>query len=262
MSIRVVVHGASGKMGQMVIGAVCREADITLVGGVDVKIESVLRLPEGQGEIPGSSDLHKIIKETKPQVIVDFSTAKAVLPMVRTAASYGINVVSGTTGITASDLQLIEELSNNNHLGIIVTSNFAIGAVVMMHLAKMAAKYFEYAEIIEEHHDQKLDAPSGTALTTARMMTEARGKNFREPEQKEACQLSRGQKIEGIAIHSVRLPGIVARQEVIFGAMGQTLSIKHDAISRECYMPGVMLAIRQVLHFRGLIVGLDKLLGM
>jgi 4-hydroxy-tetrahydrodipicolinate reductase len=233
-----------------------------LVGGVDVNIGSVLNLPEGKGEIPCSSDLDKIIKETQPQVIVDFSTARAVWPMIQTAASHGINVVSGTTGLTDYDLLQIEELAKTNHLGVMVASNFAIGAVVMMHLAKMAAKYFDYAEIIEEHHNQKLDAPSGTALTTAKMMTEARGKDFKHTEQKEAEQPSRGQKTEGIAIHSIRLPGIVARQEVLFGAPGQTLSIKHDAISRECYMPGVMLAIRQVPQFRGLIVGLDKLLGL
>jgi 4-hydroxy-tetrahydrodipicolinate reductase len=262
MSIRVVIHGASGKMGQMVISAICREPDITLVGGVDVNIENVLNLPEGKGQIPCSSDLDKIIKETKPHTIVDFSTAKAVLPMVRTSASFGINIISGTTGIIASDLQQINELANINHLSIVVASNFAIGAVVMMHLAKMAAKYFEYAEIIEEHHNQKLDAPSGTAITTARMMVEAHGQAFREPEQKEAGQPSRGQKLDGISIHSVRLPGIVARQEVLFGALRQTLSIKHDAISRECYMPGVMLAIRQVSKVRGLIIGLDKLLGL
>jgi 4-hydroxy-tetrahydrodipicolinate reductase len=262
MSIRVIVHGASGKMGQMVIGAICREPDITVVGGVDVKIEKVLNLPEGNGNIPCSSDLDNILRKTKPQVIVDFSTAKAVLPMVQIAASYGINVVSGTTGLTASNWQQIEELAKNNHFGVIVASNFAIGAVVMMHLAKVAAKYFDYAEIIEEHHNQKLDAPSGTALTTARMMAEARGKAFIEPEQKEASQLSRGLKTEGVTIHSVRLPGIVARQEVLFGAPGQTLSIVHDAISRECYMPGVMLAIRQVSQLQGLIVGLDKLLGL
>jgi len=262
MSIRVAVHGASGKMGQMVAAAICCEPDMTLVGGADVNATGLMNLPEGRGQVPCGADLAKILSETRPQVLVDFSTARAVLPMMHTAASHGVFVVSGTTGLTAADLKQIEDIAAGNHIGIMVASNFAIGAVVMMHLAKIAAKYFDYAEIIEEHHNTKLDAPSGTALTTARMMAEARGKAFNEPAQKETGQPSRGQKVEGIAIHSVRLPGIVARQEILLGALGQTLSIKHDAISRECYMPGVMLAIRQVLQTKGLVVGLDNLLDL
>ncbi len=261
MSIKVVVHGASGKMSQMVIAAILKEPELELVGGVDVKIPGdSLALPEGQGSIPLSTDLDAMLRQLKPEVVVDFSTARAVIPMAAVATAHHVNIVSGTTGLTAADHNKIDELVRAADIGAVVSTNFALGAVVMMHLARIAARYFDYAEIIEEHHEQKLDAPSGTALATARMMAQSRGKRFLEPEHKE--QLTpRGQNEEGVAIHSVRLPGIVARQEVLFGAQGQTLSIKHDAISRECYMPGVMIAIKKVREFKGLVSGLDKLLG-
>jgi 4-hydroxy-tetrahydrodipicolinate reductase len=260
MSIRIAVNGASGKMGQMVIAAVLREPDLDLVGGADVKVPGeFMEIPGGR--VPCSTDLDAILRETRPDVLVDFSTAKAVIPMAVAAAAHRVHIVSGTTGLSADDLIKIDELAQAAGIGAMVASNFAIGAVVMMYLARFAAKYFDYAEIIEEHHNTKLDAPSGTALTTAKMMVQARGKGFLEPQHKEQLA-SRGQSLEGIAIHSIRLPGIVARQEVILGALGQTLSIKHDAISRECYMPGVMIAVKKVKEFKGLVFGLDKLLGI
>ena len=260
MSIKVAVNGACGKMGQMVIAAIQREMDMELVGGADIKVPGdFLDIPGAN--IPCSTDLDNLLRETKPDVLVDFSTAKAVIPTAVVAAAHKVHFVSGTTGLSADDLKKIDELARAAGTGAMVASNFAIGAVVMMYLSKLAAQYFDYAEIIEEHHEQKLDAPSGTALTTAKMMVQAHGKRFSEPERKEQLS-SRGVNHEGIAIHSVRLPGIVARQEVIFGALGQTLSIKHDAISRECYMPGVMMAVRKVSGFKGLVFGLDRLLGL
>jgi 4-hydroxy-tetrahydrodipicolinate reductase len=261
-AIKVVVHGAVGKMGQTVIDAVCRESDLRLVGAVDIhaSAESLL-LADRVTRIPFSPNLDDILMQTRPDVLVDFSTAKAVLPMVRVAAPKRVHIVSGTTGISSDDINEIGRLANENNIGAVLASNFAIGAVVMMHLAEQAARYFDYAEIIEEHHNQKLDAPSGTALMTAKMMLDSHGSAFTEPEAKESNQESRGKKVGGISIHSVRLPGIVARQEVILGAAGQTLSIKHDAISRECYMPGVVMAIRKVSQYHGLVLGLDKLLS-
>ncbi len=142
-----------------------------------------------------------------------------------------------------------------------VAPNFALGAVIMMHLAKIAGKYFDYAEIIELHHHLKADAPSGTALSTAGAMAKARGKPFQLPQQKKSLA-SRGEQVEGVTLHSVRLPGLMAHQEVILGAPGQTLSIRHDTINRECYMPGVILAIKQVVQRKGLTYGLDVLLGL
>jgi 4-hydroxy-tetrahydrodipicolinate reductase len=144
-----------------------------------------------------------------------------------------------------------------------MASNFAIGAIVMMHLAKVAARYFDYAEIIEFHHNMKMDAPSGTALSTAKSMAQARGKPFnRPPVEKGEALKSRGEQTEGISIHSVRLPGLLAHQEVIMGAAGQTLTIRHDTIDRDCFMPGVILAIKAVVKRPGLTVGLAPILGL
>ncbi|MGA3093930.1 MAG: 4-hydroxy-tetrahydrodipicolinate reductase [Dehalococcoidales bacterium] len=260
--IRVMVHGASGKMGQTVIAALSQEPDMELVGAADIKAAcDSFVLPDGRS-IPLSTDAESMLDSCKPDVVVDFSTAKAILPLVRATFKRGVRLVSGTTGISQAELSEIDTLAKQHKVGAIIASNFAIGAIVMMHLARVAAKYFDYAEIIEEHHQFKLDAPSGTALATARAMAKERGQPFVTPEPKEGVPESRGQKLEGIAIHSVRLPGIVARQEVLLGGMGQTLSIKHDAISRDCYMPGVMLAVREVSKHTGLIFGLDTLLGL
>jgi len=189
------------------------------------------------------------------------SVAQATMPAVRVATQKGVNLVIGTTGLTNDDIREIEQLSLDHQVGAVVAPNFAIGAVLMMHLAQLAAKYLDYAEIIELHHHLKADAPSGTALSTARKMAEARGKPFDVPEQRRASQ-SRGEQVEGVSIHSVRLPGLLAHQEVILGGPGQTLSIRHDTISRECFMPGVIIAIKKVIGHKGLIYGLDVLLGL
>jgi len=260
--IRVMVNGASGKMGQTVIAALSQEPDMEIVGGVDISAPADSITLSGGRSVPLSKDLDGLLDAVKPDVVVDFSTAKAMPTLSRAVLNRGIRLVSGTTGLSQTDLAEIDTIAKQHKTGAIVAPNFAIGAIVMMHLARVAAKYFDYADIIEEHHQFKLDAPSGTALSTARAMASSRGKPFVTPEQKEGVQESRGQKLDGIAIHSVRLPGIVARQEVLLGGMGQTLSIKHDAISRDCYMPGVMLAVREVSKHSGLVFGLDTLLGL
>ena len=261
--IKVVVHGALGKMGREVVSAVCQDPETKLVGAVDINLkDEFLPLPDGSGKVPLSSDLDNIIKAQKPDVLVDFSLAKAALPAARTAAKNKVHLVSGTTGLAQADLDEIDRLAKANGVGAVIASNFALGAVVMMHLAKVAAKYFDYAEIIELHHHLKADAPSGTALTTARSMAKARGKPFLIPSEKDTTMKSRGEQVEGIALHSIRLPGLLAHQEVLFGIAGQTLSIRHDTISRECYMPGVLLAIKQVHNYKGLVSGLAALLHL
>ncbi len=259
--IRVIVHGAAGKVGQEVVRAVCGEDDMQLVGAVDLKAAgNSLSLPDGSGSVPFSIDFSDILTRCQPDVMVDFSIAKASMPAVRVATEKGVNLVIGTTGFSPDDIKEIERLASENKIGVVMAPNFALGAVLMMHLARIAAKYLDYAEIIELHHNRKADAPSGTAQLTARMMAAARGKPFLQPEGKDAA--SRGEQVEGVNIHSVRLPGLMAHQEVILGAAGQTLSIRHDTINRECYMPGVMLAIRQVVKRKEFILGLDKLLGL
>ena len=261
-NISVAVHGALGKMGRETISAVYKDAELNLVGAVDVKAATdSITLDNGQ-KIPLYRDVRSMLMAVKPDVIVDFSLAAASMEMIRITAGSGISLVSGTTGFSPDDMEEIRHLAKANKIGIIIASNFALGAVIMMHLANIAAKYFDNAEIIELHHDEKADAPSGTALTTARGMIESRqGKPFRYPEtKKETLSGTRGGQYEGIGIHSVRLPGFVASQEIIFGLQGQTLKIRHDTINRECYMPGVLMAVKEVLNKKGSVNNLDDLL--
>lgn len=262
--IRVLVHGALGRVGREVVNATCKDADLELVGAVDAKADgSSLPLPIGSATVPLARSLDSILKQTDPKVIVDFSSVEASLDMARLAAKHKVNLVIGTTGFSPDNLEEIDRLAMANGVGAVVASNFALGAVLMMHLAKIAAKFFDNVEIIELHHDQKLDAPSGTAVSTARAIAEARGKPFVHPEvQKETVAGARGAELEGVALHSVRLPGLMAHQEVIFGCSGQTLILRHDTINRECYMPGVVLAVKKVVDLRGLTIGLDRLLGL
>jgi len=250
-------------MGREIINALCQEPGTQVVGAVELKAtEDYLTLPNGSGKIPFSSNLDYILTSCQPDVLVDFTIAQATMPAVHMAAKQGINLVIGTTGLTADEFSEMERLAMAHKVGIAVASNFAIGAVLMMHLAKVAAKYLDYAEIIELHHHLKADAPSGTALSTARAMAQSKGKPFQYPSEQDKASISRGNKVEGITIHSIRLPGLMAHQEVILGAPGQTLSIRHDTISRECYMPGIMLAIKEVVKRQGLIYGLDALLNL
>jgi 4-hydroxy-tetrahydrodipicolinate reductase len=260
--IKVVVHGAAGRVGQEVVKAVCQEPQMQVVGAVDLKVSGdFLPLPDSSLKVLFSTDFGYILNNCRPDVVVDFTVAKASMPAVRVAAEHGVNMVIGTTGFTADDFTEMERLASSRKIGIVAAPNFALGAVLMIHLAKIAGKFLDHAEILELHHDRKLDAPSGTSLSTARAMAEARGKPFLPPAAGEPTS-SRGQSVEGINIHSIRLPGLMAHQEVIFGAPGQTLSIRHDTINRECYMPGVILAIKAVVKQKGFIYGLDKLLGL
>ena len=260
--IRVVVHGASGRMGQEVVNTLCHEPNMQIVGAADIKAaEDYLPLPNGSGSIPFSSNLDYILNSCQPDVLVDFTTAQATMPAVRLTTEKGVNLVIGTTGLSTDDINEIDRLAEAHQVGVVIAPNFALGAVLMIHLAKVAAKYFDFADIIELHHHLKTDSPSGTSLATARAMAQAKGKPFSSPQQGKTSD-SRGEQVEGITIHSVRLPGLMAHQEVILGGPGQTLSIRHDTISRECYMSGVMLAIREVVKHKGLMYGLDTLLSL
>jgi 4-hydroxy-tetrahydrodipicolinate reductase len=262
--VKVVVHGALGRMGREVLNALCNDPQLKPVGAVECEASNeYLPLPDGSGDIPLSTNLEALLDQCRPEVLVDFSIAEATMPAVRTAVKYKVNLVIGTTGLIAEDLKEIDQLTAGNKLGAVVAPNFALGAVVMVHLAKKAAKFFDYAEIIEMHHEQKADAPSGTALSTAKAMLEMRSEPFLQATtRKETLKSSRGGQMEGITLHSIRLPGLMAHQEVIYGAPGQTLTIRHDTINRECYMAGVILAIKRVTGLRGLTYGLATLLGL
>jgi 4-hydroxy-tetrahydrodipicolinate reductase len=263
MGIRVLVSG-SGKMGREVLAAICRADDLEAAGVLDLfaKGDSIA-LPDGSGTVPFGSDATGLFKETRPDVAVDFSNAEWTPRLADAALAAGVRLVIGTTGLTDAFLENLAEECSRRNLGAVVAPNFAIGAVLMQHMSALAARYYDYAEIIELHHEGKADAPSGTSLATAKAMAAGREKAFvRPPTQKETVGGTRGAEAEGIAIHSVRLPGLVAHQEVIFGGRGETLRIRHDSLGRDSFMPGVMMAIRHVMEHPGLVVGAEQLLDL
>ena len=251
-------------MGREVVQAISKDSGCEVVATVDIKSAW-----EDIGEILGlgksvrlESDLAVAIDSHKPQVMVDFTHPKAVVGNIMTALKRGVIPVVGTTGIPEADMEMIREYCEENQATCFICPNFSIGAVLMMQFAKEAARYLPYCEIIEMHHDQKLDAPSGTAMLTAKLVAAER-EAIRQghPDEEEKIAGARGAEFEGLRIHSVRLPGFVANQEVIFGGVGQILTLRHDSISRESFMPGVVLACKKIVAHKGLIVGLDKLLG-
>ena len=252
--LKILVNGALGKMGQEVIKKIKSENDLQLAGAVDIKNGSVL------GENV-TTDLLQEIKNTQPDVMVDFTRPDVVMSTLRKVLPLGVACVVGTTGFSKNDLDEVDKLAKENKTSILVAPNFALGAVVMMKLACEAAKYFPNVEIIEKHHDNKLDAPSGTAVLTAQKIAEVRKKMQQgHPNEKENLAGCRGGDFEGMKIHSVRLPGYVASQEIIFGNQGETLHISSEPINRECYMPGVILACRKIKNYQGLVYGLENIL--
>ncbi|HEY3195857.1 MAG TPA: 4-hydroxy-tetrahydrodipicolinate reductase [Candidatus Dormibacteraeota bacterium] len=245
--IRVAIAGHRGKVGSVLAAALQAEPDIEYVGGIG-----------------GADDLAAFLREKRPQALVDFTRPAVALHNALAAVAAGAAPVVGTTGISADGLDKLETACRDKELGGIVAPNFAIGAVLMMHLADIAAPHFEAAEVIEMHHATKLDAPSGTALSTAKRLAARRGSkpfSHQKPE-KTTLEGTRGGEEGSVAVHSVRLPGFVADQEVIFGLPGQTLTIAHRTTSREAYVPGVLLAIRRVTSEPRFYRGLDQLLGL
>lgn len=261
---RVVVNGACGRMGQEVVKTVVNETDNLLVGVCDhtnigEDISDILGLDHEQLLI--KKDLRKTIEETKPDVIIDFTTPSVVMENLKVGLTNKVNMIVGTTGITDVDLKNIEKLTKENSVNALIVPNFAIGAILMMRFAAEAARYLNDVEIIELHHDQKVDSPSGTAIKTANLIKENRDcEKIEKIQEIEKLSGARGADADGIKIHSVRLPGLVAHQEVIFGAEGQSLLIKHDSYNRKSFMPGVRLALEKIDEISGLVYGLEKLL--
>ncbi|GAB6098834.1 4-hydroxy-tetrahydrodipicolinate reductase [Halanaerocella petrolearia] len=264
MVTEIVVSGANGRMGQAVVEMISEVDDFELVGAVDREdigedIHQILGLDEEPMEI--TEDLATTLEQVKPDVVVDFTNPQVVMEQIKTVLDHQIDLVVGTTGITEPDLAKIEGW-NQKQNKVVIAPNFAIGAILMMNFAQKAAEFMDDVEIIELHHDNKLDAPSGTAIKTAELISQ----NLDKPEQKvaevEELEGARGGEHDDINIHSVRLPGLVAHQEVIFGGEGQTLSIKHDSINRKSFMPGVELAIRKLSEIEGVVYGLDNLIDL
>ena len=264
LMIRVAVAGALGKMGQESCKAILNADGMELVGVVDNKnLESnfaaLIGIPDVNVFI--SDNLEEVLDRVKPDVLVDFTRPGVVQENTESALRYGVRPVIGTTGMATSEIQHFIKLSSEKKIGGLIAPNFAIGALLMMKFAAEAAKYFPHVEIIELHHDQKMDAPSGTALKTAEAIASVRERMEQGmPGEFEKIEGARGGNYEGMRIHSVRLPGYVAHQEVLFGGIGQTLSIRHDSISRESFMPGLIIAIHKVMGLDKIVYGLENLL--
>jgi len=262
MTIKVGVFGAGGRMGSTVCQAVAADPDLELVAAVDPSYQGIdLRTVTGVDVDLGISAEVEAFERTGTQVVVDFSERDASMRNLSWLAAHGVHAVVGTTGFSDGDMdRLVGEFTRSN---CVVAPNFAIGAVLMMHFAAIAAPYFESAEVIELHHDAKVDAPSGTAMLTLQKMAAASSEWAPDPTAHEVVAGSRGGVGPGdIHVHSVRLRGLVAHQEVLLGTTGQTLSIRHDSIDRSSFMPGVLLAVKQVAQRPGITVGLDALLGL
>ena len=261
--IKVMVTGACGRMGQAVLKAVIEDSELELVGAVDLAggADAGELVGPGKNGVIVGTDLEAVIDASSPEVMVDFTRPGVVYANAVKAIKKGVSPVIGTTGLSDEEKAELAELSKANNTPVFIAPNFAIGAVLMMLMARQAAKYMPEVEIIELHHDKKLDAPSGTALQTAAMISEVRKAHVQgNPEETEKVAGARGADVDGMRIHSVRLPGYVAHQEVIFGGLGQTLTIRHDSLNRESFMPGVCLACKKVRNLEGLVIGLDKIM--
>lgn len=270
--IPVLVNGAAGKMGREVIRAIAQSEDMTLVGAVD---HNPQYQDQDAGELAGLSEPLEIpitnqfepmlafaAQEKQPAVMVDFTHPSSIYNNIRSAIAYGVRPVVGTTGLSAEQIGELADFADKASTGCLIIPNFSIGMVLLQQAAVSASQYFDHVEIIELHHNQKADAPSGTAIQTAEILAEM-GKPFNPTvvEETEKLPGARGSIAnEGIRIHSIRLPGLIAHQEVIFGAAGQVYTLRHDTSDRACYMPGVLLAIRKVLLLKSLIYGLEKIL--
>jgi 4-hydroxy-tetrahydrodipicolinate reductase len=262
--MKVAVLGAGGKMGKEVIKAVLSDDDLNLVAAVDpafagaplrelAQVDSDLKVLSNCDELSGVS----------PEVAIDFTNANSAYLNAKILAKNKIHSVIGTTGFKGEQIQELAALFKENNTNIMIIPNFAIGAALMMYFSSIAANYFEKAEIIELHHDQKLDAPSGTALATANLINKAKDnqvKAFSSNGTEE--RPARGQKNGSVSIHSVRLPGLVAHQEVIFGLPGQLLTVRHDSVDRSSFMPGVLLAVKKIKSMPGLTTSLLDVLGI
>jgi 4-hydroxy-tetrahydrodipicolinate reductase len=250
-------------MGRLVCQAIVEDPELALVAGINPSLGGThLGRMIGHPEVSVSiSDQLDTLLQAEAEVAVDFTTPDAAMENVRWAVEHAMHLVVGTTGIGAGDLDEIRRLieDEGNESNVIVAPNFAIGAVLLQRFAAQATRFFPAAEIVELHHEGKLDAPSGTAMATAERMAKARGEEWQGPTG-ESVDGVRGGDVQGIRVHSVRLPGLVAHQEVIFGGVGQTLTIRHDSSQRVSFMPGVILAVKSVFHRPGLTVGLEPLL--
>lgn len=261
--IKVAITGACGKVGLEMVKAVIKTPDLELLAAIDVKNNGA-----DVSELVGTGTKGIRVRETIDEktwgsldVIIDFTHAKAAYQHIKNAIAHKVAVVSGTTGLSTEEKEEIFNLAQENQVGVVIAPNFALGAVLMLRFSQELADWFTEAEIIELHNPYKLDAPSGTALRTAELIQERwREQNIPRRMEELPINPARGDCQKGIPIHSIRLPGVIAHQEVIFGALGQTITIRHDSYSRESFVPGVLLATRKVKKLSGAVFGLERLL--
>lgn len=250
--IDVVVVGARGRMGALTAATVADQADMRLVGLVDPSYAE-----HEPSAAPTFGSVDQALAEVQPAVAVEFSTPASVFENSHLLLQAGVHTIVGATGLTAAQVAELAQTARSGSANLLIAPNFSVGAVLLMRFAREAARHYERAEIIELHHEDKADAPSGTALRTAALMADAAGGRLRPSPASDAP--SRG--LAGVVpIHSVRLPGLVAHQEVLLGASGELLTLRHDSLSRDSFMPGVLLAIRNVALLEEVTVGLENLL--
>lgn len=248
--IKVAVCGALGKMGQEVVQAVTECPETELVAKIDIASTEMYHHIEDAARV------------TDIDVLVDFTQPKSIFENAKYCLNNGIKIVIGTTGLTDEQIEELKKLSQEKNTGCLIAPNFSTGAVLMMMFAKQAAKYFDNAEIIELHHNQKKDTPSGTAIKTAAMMAEVK-EDFAKnncPETETIEGARGGTSYSNIHIHSVRMPGYIASQEVVFGSSGQIMTIRHDSMDRKCYMQGVLLAVKHIAKNNDFVYGLDNIM--
>lgn len=255
--IRVIIAGYRGKMGSTAVNMVLEQDDFELVALFDTRVD----VTEAFG-VPVFTDKNELLT-VESDVWIDFTQPSVAYEHTRFALEHGIRPVVGTTGFTVEQIKTLTEISRNQKIGGLIAPNFALGAVLLMQFSKVAAKYFPDVEIIELHHDQKKDAPSGTAVKTAELMAEVRQEKHQgASDEIESIAGARGADFEGMRIHSVRLPGLVAHQEVIFGSKGEGLTLRHDSYYRVSFMTGVALGVRQVMTVPELKYGLEHFLDL
>ena len=266
MKIKVAIAGARGRMGLTAIEAIEEATDTVVVAALDYKFDG-LHLHNGDINeeklgIPIYTSFSELYEIHRPTVLLDVTDPDAVFNNVKAALSHGVHPVVGTSGLTKEELDSINEMVESTHVGGIIAPNFSIGAVLMMKFAAQAARYLGDVEILEMHHDRKLDAPSGTAVKTAEMIKLNRPSHIQgHPEEQVHLAGARGADVEGMKIHSVRLPGLLAHQQVLLGGEGELLTIRHDSFDRKSFMPGIMMAIREVISRKNLVYGLENIIN-
>lgn len=264
--IRVMVNGAGGKMGREVVKAVHADSELTMIGGIDPS-----KAGQDVGTVAGIEPLHitmaetidEVLSDNKPDVIVDFTNPAVIFENAKKILSAGVHIVIGTTGLTEEQRNELHKLGLKHNANCLVAPNFSLGAVMMMKVSAELAPYFPDVEIIELHHNHKYDAPSGTSILTAKLINDAKEAahvSGSEDLTRESLPGARGAKVDNVTIHSVRLPGYVAHQQVLFGGYDETLTIRHDSLSRLSFMPGVVLACKKIASKPGLTYGLEHYL--